>query len=126
METRKLLLGSVAAVTRSGYIIVEINNPNMRIKIGGRVEDGKGVEIGKIIDLIGNIEKPYAVIKPAKETSIPSKGDQVYMILQRRRKGGKRRKGGARSARRGEKTRGVHAGRYHSHSRRDKGMRKRR
>ncbi|AFZ69843.1 RNA-binding protein involved in rRNA processing [Caldisphaera lagunensis DSM 15908] len=49
------------------YIIVSIDNKNTKIKLNSNVYDSKFNLVGKIFDIIGNVEKPYAVIKPLSE-----------------------------------------------------------
>ncbi|MGC8567363.1 MAG: hypothetical protein ACP5I6_04320 [Caldisphaera sp.] len=46
------------------YVIVEIINKNIKLKINDKVFNSKLDPIGKIKDVIGNVNKPYAVIKP--------------------------------------------------------------
>ncbi len=46
------------------YIIVNIDNKKLKIKLNSNVYDSKFNLIGKVFDIIGNVEKPYAVIKP--------------------------------------------------------------
>jgi len=64
-------LGTVIVVTRSGLGIVKVSNPK-RIppKLYVNVVDGHGNVLGKLIDIIGNVNQPYAVIKPQRGRSI--------------------------------------------------------
>jgi len=64
-------LGTVIALTRSGLGIVKVSNPK-RIppKLYINVVDVHGNVLGKLIDIIGNINQPYAVIKPQRGRSI--------------------------------------------------------
>ncbi len=97
---RKLLLGKVISVTKMGYAVTRITDPNLRVRLGSRVIDDKGKEIGKLIDIIGNVNRPYAVIRI--QEGIPTIGTAVYMIVQKpRRRGGRRktRRGARRSVR---------------------------
>jgi len=64
-------LGTVIALTRSGLCIVKVSNPK-RIppKLYVNVVDVHGNVLGKLIDIIGNVNQPYAVIKPQRGRSI--------------------------------------------------------
>lgn len=57
-------LGPVESISRSRLILVRIDRPDIVPEIGSRVVDANGFEIGKIVDIIGPITKPYAVVKP--------------------------------------------------------------
>ncbi len=87
---RRLLLGVVEHVTKSGYVVVRVADPNMRVRLGSRVVDARGVEVGRLVDLIGNVEEPYAVVK-ARALRASLAGERVYMLVKAPRKG--RRKG---------------------------------
>lgn len=101
----KLLLGRVVARTKSGYIVVAIHDPAMRVKIGGKVVDGTGSLVGVVADVIGNVEKPYAVVK-LKGSETPEEGAQLFMLVERRRRGAARKGGRKRGVRRGRQSRG--------------------
>ncbi|NOZ31128.1 MAG: hypothetical protein GXO68_04170 [Crenarchaeota archaeon] len=125
MEGR-LLLGKVVTRTKSGYVIVKIHDPNMRIKIGSRVADSSGSEVGIVADIIGNVERPYAVVKWRSNTS-PRDDEQLFVVIVRRRRGARRRGGkkrvsGGRRPRRGR----VSTRRNRGHTGRSKGMPSRR
>ncbi|MEM1646384.1 MAG: hypothetical protein QXL96_11115 [Ignisphaera sp.] len=58
------LLGSVDIITKAKLILVRIEKPENVPIVGSKVVDANGVEVGKIVDVIGPISKPYAVVKP--------------------------------------------------------------
>lgn len=59
------LLGPVESITRSKFIVTKLeSSKNVSNIIGSIVTDANGNQIGKVIDIIGPINQPYAVIKP--------------------------------------------------------------
>jgi rRNA processing protein Gar1 len=46
------------------YILISVENKGLRLKINSNVYDSRFNLIGKITDIIGNVNKPYAVVKP--------------------------------------------------------------
>lgn len=87
---RRVLLGKIVSTTKSGYVVVRVSDPNLRIRIGSRVADSTGSNVGIIADLIGNVEKPYAVVKWSSSNP-PSGDEQLFLIIARRRQGARRR-----------------------------------
>ena len=94
---KKLLLGEVHAHSRTGHIVVRVADPNMRLRLGLRVVNSNGVEVGRLADIIGNVEQPYAVVKPLSE-KLPGEGERLFVIIPVRkarrgtRRGGRKRK----------------------------------
>ncbi|MEM1526906.1 MAG: hypothetical protein QW775_00780 [Ignisphaera sp.] len=62
------LLGTVDIITRAKLILVRIDKPDRIPTIGCKVLDTNGVEVGKIVDVIGPVNRPYAVVKPSSCT----------------------------------------------------------
>lgn len=58
-------LGPVDIITKAKLILVRIEKPDKVPTIGSKVLDVNGVEVGKIVDIIGPVNKPYAVVKPS-------------------------------------------------------------
>lgn len=113
-------LGTVMHTTHNGYIIVKLATekpPKLNTPV--YTEDAR--RIGVLLDIIGSIKAPYAVIKPdAKDLSIES-GVTVYYRASKprvpaRRKRGKparrlrKRSQYKRSTKRDKKGRGVRGG----------------
>ena len=97
---RKLLLGRVETVTKAGYATVKIEDPNISVKLGLRVVDASGSEVGRRVDVIGRVEEPYAVVRVNRDDDLV--GRQVYVVLpppRRRRGRGRKGKGGRRGGR---------------------------
>jgi rRNA processing protein Gar1 len=54
-------LGKVVNVTRRGQVLVRgLGQP----RVGWRVVDGRGREVGRIADLVGPVREPYVVVVP--------------------------------------------------------------
>ncbi|MCS7119022.1 MAG: hypothetical protein RMH75_01675 [Archaeoglobaceae archaeon] len=63
---RKLiLLGKPKKVSKSGLLLVSISPTNLP-RIGERVVTRKLEEVGTVVDIIGPIVSPYALVKPSK------------------------------------------------------------
>jgi len=63
---RKLInLGKPAKTTKSGFILVPVSPTNIP-KVGERVVTRKMEEVGIIVDLIGPVSSPFALVKPSK------------------------------------------------------------
>jgi len=106
---RRLVLGDVATVTKAGYATVKIADPGVRLKLGLRVVDDSGREVGRLVDVIGRVEEPYAVVR----VSSPDPGlagRRLFIVLPRGGRGGRRGRG-ARDVRGGRRGRGGPRGR---------------
>lgn len=89
------LLGSVEVITKTRLILIRIERSSIIPEIGNKVLDANGSEVGKIIDIIGPIDKPYAVVKPtsyAVLSMIKPSTVLFYRIVKQRRtaKGGRK------------------------------------
>ena len=60
------VLGPVVSVTPSRLVVVKIDNPQNIPRISTEVVDAQGEVIGHIVDIIGPVSSPYAVIKLSK------------------------------------------------------------
>lgn len=56
-------LGKVVNVTRHGQVMVRGGG---QLRLGTRVSDGRGREVGRIQDLIGPVSQPYVLIAPVR------------------------------------------------------------
>ncbi|MCE4612437.1 MAG: hypothetical protein F7C07_01200 [Desulfurococcales archaeon] len=105
MEGRVRVLGTVESVNKAGYVVVRVENPGDRgVRPGVKVLLGSR-PVGRLTDLIGNVDSPYAVVRLEKEPGLsPSDlvGSLLHYIqpLPRRPRFGRRR---ARGARRGSR-----------------------
>lgn len=57
-------LGEVLHVAKNNYIIVKIEDPDRIPKLGVKVFDEFRRELGQLLDVIGPVSQPYAVVKP--------------------------------------------------------------
>ncbi|MEM0371284.1 MAG: hypothetical protein QXG46_01565 [Ignisphaera sp.] len=65
-------LGPVEIVTKSKLILVKLDSSRNIPEIGSIVTDANGNYIGKIMDIIGPIDRAYAVIKPRSYAMLSS------------------------------------------------------
>jgi len=65
-------LGSITNITKSGLIIARIEDYKNIPRIGSFVIDANGEKIGVLIDIIGPINSPYAVIRIEHKAILPS------------------------------------------------------
>ncbi len=95
---RMRTLGSVLHVTPSKLIIVRLSDPNNIPPLNVEILNASGEKVGVLVDIIGPIESPYAVVKPTSPIALSvAKPSTVLFYRVRsqpkkaRRKGGKRR-----------------------------------
>jgi len=90
------LLGSVYTITRNKLIIVKIGKPEAIPAIGSKVLDASGIEIGRIVDVIGPVNDPFAVVKPNSYSvlsTIKQSTTLFYRVVKQKKyvkKGGKK------------------------------------
>ena len=70
-------LGYYLHKTSNGYLLVKIINPKRIPKLYSKVFNSKWDFIGYLIDIIGPVHGPYAVIKPVKDIE-PSPHEPMY------------------------------------------------
>ena len=105
MEGRARVLGRVESVNKAGYVVVRVENPGDRgVRPGVRVLLGDR-PIGRLADLIGNVNSPYAVVRLEKglEAALEElEGSTLYYLqpLPRRPRFGRRARGARRGSRR--------------------------
>ena len=113
-------LGTVMHTTHNGYIIVKLTTEKLpKLNTPVYTEDAR--RIGVLLDIIGPVKAPYAVIKPdTKDLSIES-GVTVYCRAPKPRAPARRKRGKParrprkrsqyeKSAKRGKKRGGVRGG----------------
>jgi len=59
-------IGYLLHKTPSGRLLVKLTTKRPP-RIGAKVIDSSGKIIGRVIDIIGNVSSPYALVKPASE-----------------------------------------------------------
>ncbi|MFO7966468.1 MAG: Gar1/Naf1 family protein [Archaeoglobaceae archaeon] len=59
-------IGSVAHVSRSGFIVTPLKSNNLP-QIGSKVVNNRAKKVGNVQDIIGPTRSPFALIKPEKE-----------------------------------------------------------
>lgn len=71
-------LGYYLHKTPSGRLIVKISGKNPP-RLGSKVLDSRGNLLGIVIDVIGPVSSPYAVIKPLTTNLTLNQLDEVYV-----------------------------------------------
>ncbi len=66
------VLGPITSITKSGLVITRIEDYKNIPRIGSFVFDANGEKIGILIDIIGPINNPYAVIRVERKAILPS------------------------------------------------------
>ncbi|MEB3788496.1 MAG: hypothetical protein GSR72_01215 [Desulfurococcales archaeon] len=98
MGERRLRLGRVKTTTKTGHLVVEIEDKNLRLRLQWPVHTKDGRKVGVISDIIGNIDRPYAVVKLFEKGEGVREGDTLFTVIpERKRRGAKRhgrRRGG--------------------------------
>jgi RNA-binding protein len=75
------LLGEILHFSKSGRLIVRIENNGPRVKSGLIVLDNKDKKVGKIAELIGSVKSPYASIIPFVQVKSKMAGLKVYFAI---------------------------------------------
>ena len=61
-------LGTVLHTTRNGYIVVVLEDKDHIPSLNVNVYDERRRKLGILLDIIGPIEEPYAVVKPSNKS----------------------------------------------------------
>ena len=75
------LLGEILHFSKSGRLIVRVENNGSHVKSGLIVLDNKEKRIGKIAELIGSVNSPYASIIPFVQAKSKMAGLKVYFTI---------------------------------------------
>ena len=75
------LLGEILHFSKSSRLIVKIEKNNSHVKSGLIVLDNKDRKVGKIAELIGSVNSPYASIIPFVQAKSKMAGLKVYFAL---------------------------------------------
>jgi len=75
------LLGEILHFSKSGRLIVRIENNDSHVKSGLIVLDNKDKKVGKIAELIGSVNSPYASIIPFVQAKSKMAGLKVYFVI---------------------------------------------
>ncbi len=90
-------LGSVLHITPSHLIVVKISRPNEVPPLRCEVIDANNELVGHVVDVIGPVEAPFAIVKPIKLSVLSFvKPSTVlfyrYRVPKARRKRGRRQR----------------------------------
>ncbi|HEX5892386.1 MAG TPA: Gar1/Naf1 family protein [Nitrososphaeraceae archaeon] len=80
-------LGEVMHLSKSGRLIVRLQKDSKQIKSGQLLVDANGKRIGKVIEVIGPVNAPYASVAPLTDRIKKIIGTNVFNggILAKRR-----------------------------------------
>lgn len=96
-----LELGKVLHRSRNGYIVVEMARQEKLPPLGTPVYTGDRRRVGVLLDIIGPVKQPYAVVKPDSQDISLEPGSLLYFRPPRpkapRRRGGRRAEAGRRA-----------------------------
>ncbi|MEM2856460.1 MAG: Gar1/Naf1 family protein [Candidatus Nitrosocaldaceae archaeon] len=73
-------VGIVLHKAKSGRLIVKLSR---EIEIGDILLDEKGKRVGKVVELIGSVNAPYASVIPLTDRIKGSIGKKVYILMKR-------------------------------------------
>lgn len=92
-------VGEVLHVSKTGKLVVRLKDLKVPPRIGLYVYSEKGERVGMVVDIIGPVDSPYALIKPLnRETAPRLVGSHLYIRTTRPRPKTRR---GRRPSRRG-------------------------
>ena len=97
----RVALGNVLHYVRTGHLVVEMESDGGRLPpLGAGVETEDGRRVGVLADVIGPVERPYAVVKVDRELGVEPEslaGVKVYAVFEVRQSArGRRGPGGER------------------------------
>jgi RNA-binding protein len=75
------LMGEILHFSKSGRLIVRIENNHSQVKSGLIVLDNNDRKVGKIAELIGSVNSPYASIIPFVQAKSKMAGLKVYFAM---------------------------------------------
>ena len=86
-------MGKVERVTRTGLILVRLEKPKPP-KLGWKLYAEDRRLVGTVVDVIGPVDKPFAVVRPLEGVTL-TEGEPLYSMPPRpvRRRPGRRRRG---------------------------------
>ena len=73
------LLGDILHFSKSGRLIVKIDNYKPFMKSGQNISDNQGKKIGKISEILGPVKSPYASVVPFIQKRNKLSGTKVYI-----------------------------------------------
>jgi RNA-binding protein len=74
------LLGEILHFSKSGRLIAKIKNNNLNSIIGSTIADNGQRKIGKISELLGPVDSPYASVIPFVQKKSKLVGSQVFLL----------------------------------------------
>jgi len=94
-------LGRVLHMTRNGYIIVRLEKAESLPPLNTPVYREGARRVGTLLDIIGPVTQPYAVVKPDRAGIEVKEGEELYYRRPEPKRRARRRRGPRPPARRG-------------------------
>lgn len=75
-------VGEVLHVSKTGKLVVRLEDSKVPPRIGLYVYSEKGERVGMVVDIIGPVNSPYALVKPLnRETASGLVGSHLYIRI---------------------------------------------
>lgn len=71
-------IGEVMHLAKSGRLVVKLNAAGAMIRAGELLVDGSGKRVGKVVELIGPVNAPYASVIPMTDRTSRLAGAKVF------------------------------------------------
>jgi len=71
-------LGYFLHISPSGRVIVKLSSPSPP-RLGSKVFNSRGELVGVLVDVIGPVKAPYAVVKPVKQEVSLVKYEELFI-----------------------------------------------
>lgn len=112
IEYRKILIGRLIHKVPTGHLIARMDPLKKVPRLGVKVVDKSGREVGVLADIIGPVNGPFAVIKPVDGVEAFEEGIELFALIpvkkgrggRSRPRGGGRRKGRGRGGGQGRRS----------------------
>lgn len=101
VEYKRIPLGKLLHRVPTGHLVARMEPSRRPPKLGVKVVDSNGREVGVLADIIGPVSEPFAVIRPSNGSGDIEEGAELYALIpvsrgsrpRRRPRGGGRRSG---------------------------------
>lgn len=71
-------IGEVMHLAKSGRLIVKLNSTGEAVKAGELLVDASGKRVGRVVELIGPVNAPYASVIPMTDRTNRLVGAKVF------------------------------------------------
>ncbi|MGI0017033.1 MAG: H/ACA ribonucleoprotein complex subunit GAR1 [Nitrososphaera sp.] len=71
-------IGEVMHLAKSGRLVIKLNAAGAMIRAGELLVDGSGKRVGRVVELIGPVNAPYASVIPMTDRTNRLAGAKVF------------------------------------------------